>query len=811
MESLWNDLRYGLRMMVKTPGVTLIAILTLTLGIGANTALFSVVNAVLLNPLPYSQPNQLIAMSQRTGQFEDSSIAYPNFLDWVKDNRSFASMAAYRSDSFNLTGSGDAKRLRGEMISAPYFSQLGVQPIMGRDFTTEDDHAGAAPVALISQGFWQRQFGSARDVLGKSMTLNGVDYTIIGVMPPKFHSQRNNDVYVPLGQWTDPTFLDRRVGMGLRAIGRLKPGVTIQQADADMGAIANSLTAQYPEADKGVGVGLVPLKKAIVGDVQPFLWVLLGAVGFVLLIACANVASLLLARATGRTREFAIRAALGAGKGRVIRQLLTESVLLAFAGGALGLLAAAWGTQSVLKILPSALPRATEIGLDTHVLLFTMGISLFAGVLFGLAPALKIARPNLSGTLKEGGRGASGAKHRAQGVFVAAEMALALVLLVGAGLMVRSLYILWGVNPGFDPHNVLTFDLTLDPALIKNANGARGALRELHQRIQAVPGVEAVSCMAGSSPMQGDSELPFWKDGQEKPASDNDMSWSLFYLVEPDYLKVMNVPLERGRFFNEHDDEHAPMVIVVDETFAHKFFPNEDPLGKRINMMLLGQAQIIGVAGHIKQWGLDSDSQQSIQAEFYLPILQTPDKFMPLLANGLTQMVRTQGTPLGLTAAIRQTVEQMNSQQVMYNVDTMDAIIADSLASRRFSMILLGIFALLALVLSSVGIYGVISYLVGQRTHEIGIRVALGAQRSDVMKLVLGEGTKMALIGVGIGIVAGLMLTRLMSKMLFGVSAADPLTFGGVAILLTLVALAACYVPARRATRVDPIIALRYE
>jgi predicted permease len=377
--------------------------------------------------------------------------------------------------------------------------------------------------------------------------------------------------------------------------------------------------------------------------------------------------------------------------------------------------------------------------------------------------------------------------------------------------MIRSLFILWGVDPGFNPHNLLTFDLTMDPALIKNATGARGAMRELHQRVRAVPGVEAVSSMAGSSPMQGDSELPFWKEGQEKPASDNDMSWSLFYLVEPDYLRVMNVPLNRGRFFNDHDDEHAPMVIVIDETFARKYFPNEDPLGKRINMMLLGQAEIVGVVGHIKQWGLDSDSQQSIQAEFYMPILQTPDKFMPLLANGLTQMARTQGTPLGLTAAIRQTLQEMNSQQVMYGVDTMDAVIADSLAPRRFSMILLGIFAVLALVLSMVGIYGVISYLVGQRTHEIGVRVALGAQRSDVMRLVLGQGTKMALIGVAIGLAAALILTRLMTKMLFGVSASDPLTFGGVAVLLTIVALAACYIPARRATRVDPIVALRYE
>jgi predicted permease len=811
MEHLWNDIRYGIRMLAKTPGVTLIAILTLMLGIGANTALFSVVNAVLLNPLPYSQPNQLIALAQRTEQFEDSSISYPNFLDWQKDNRTFASMAAYRSDSFNLTGNGDAKRLRGEMISADYFSQLGVTPLMGRDFKREDDRPGAAPVALISEGFWKRQFGSDHDILSKSMTLNGVDYEIVGVVPPKFHSERNNDVYVPLGQWTDPTFLDRRVGMGLRAIGRLKPGATIEQASADTGAIAKSLTVEYPEADKGVGVSLVPLKKALVGNVQPFLWVLLGAVGFVLLIACANVANLLLARATGRTREFAIRAAMGASKGRVIRQLLTESVLLAIMGGGLGLLLAAWGTKAVLGILPSALPRSSEIGLDTHVLLFTLGISLFAGILFGLAPALRISRPDLQEMLKEGGRGSSGARHRAQGVFVAAEMALAVVLLIGAGLMIRSLYILWGVDPGFNPHNLLTFDLTMDPALIKNANGARGALREVHRRVRSVPGVEAVSSMAGSSPMQGDSELPFWKEGQEKPASDNDMSWSLFYLVDPDYLKVMNVPLKRGRFFNDHDDEHAPMVIVIDETFAHKYFPNEDPLGKRINLMLLGQAEIVGVVGHIKQWGLDSDAQQSIQAQFYMPILQTPDKFMPLLANGLTQMARTQGTPLGLTAAIRQTLQEMNSQQVMYGVDTMDAVIADSLAPRRFSMILLGIFAVLALVLSMVGIYGVISYLVGQRTHEIGVRVALGAQRSDVMRLVLGQGTKMALIGVAIGLAAALVLTRLMTKMLFGVSAADPLTFGGVAVLLTIVALAACYIPARRATRVDPMVALRYE
>jgi predicted permease len=811
MGTFLQDVRYAARMLAKNPGFTAIAVLTLALGIGANTALFSVVNGVLLNPLPYPQPDQIVVLSRKTPDFTEASISYPDFLDWQKDNRSFEAIAAYRGDDFNLTGQGEPERLKTEMISATYFPLLGIKPVIGRMFAESEDRVGGAPVALISEGFWKRRFGSSPGVLGKALTLNGTDYEVVGVIPASFHFDRSNDVYVPIGQWNDQTFRDRRVSMGTRALGRLKPGVTLDQSRADMGGIAHNLELAYPEADKGTGISVVSLKKHMVGNIEPFLFVLLGAVGFVLLIACANVANLLLARATGRARELAIRTALGASPIRVVRQLLTESVLLAVIGGALGLLLAAWGTGFVVNLTPDALPRAQEIGVDTRVLLFTFAVSILAGILFGLAPAIKTLRHDLQETLREGGRGLSGARNRAQGVFVVVEMAMALVLLVGAGLMVRSLSVLWSVNPGFNPDHVLTLSVALPPGIGANGPAARALMRQLHGELAGIPGVQAVSLNGGSLPMMGDSELPFWLEGQPKPANDNDMSSALFYIVEPDYLKAMGVPLKRGRFLTEQDSEHAPMAIVIDEYFAKKFFPNQDAIGKRVNLEILGgQAEIVGVAGHVKHWGLDSDAASPIQAQFYLAMMQVPDRFMPLFSSAEV-VARSQGDPLALTSAIRAAVGRVSTKQVVYAVETMNEVIADSLAARRFSMTLLGIFAGLALVLSSIGIYGVISYIVGQRTHEIGIRMALGAQQSDVMSMVIGQGAKMALTGVGIGLVAAFVLTRQMDKMLYGVSATDPLTFAGVAVVLVSVALLACYIPARRAMRVDPLVALRYE
>lgn len=817
MSSLLQDIRYAIRILAKAPGFTIIAIVTLALGIGANTALFSVVDGVLLNPLPYAQPNRLVAVYTHTRTFDHSSISYPNFLDWVRDNRSFSGLAAFRSDDMNMTGLGEPERLRVEMVSANFFSILGVKPVIGRSFAAQEDQLGAAPVVLISEGLWKRKFAASPSAVGKTLSLNGTAYTIVGVIPGNFHYASGNfhvntDVFVPIGQWDAPLFRDRRTGMGMDAVGRLAPGVTLAQAQADMDGIARNLARAYPDADSGSGVAMLPLRDEVVGNIRPFLLVLLAAVGFVLLIACANVANLLLVRATGRAREFAIRAALGAAQTRVIRQLLTESVLLALVGGTIGLLLAAWGTRAALSVLPNALPRANEIHLNVTVLLFAFGISIVVGIVFGLVPALKTANPDLHETLKEGGRGGSGARHRTQNTFVVVEMALALVLLVGAGLMIRSLAVLWGVNPGFNPHNALQFNVASALPMGGTPDAIRTAFLGLHNRFAAVPGVQTVSLEIGSTPMQGDSEVGFWPAGQPKPSNDADMKDALFYSVQPDYLKAMGIPLLRGRFLNEGDNQHSPPVIVVDQDFARLAFGSENPIGKRVNLEIIGTTpEIVGVVGHVKQWGLDEGSHSPVLAQFYFPISQVPDQFMPLLARGVGAVVRTDGSPLAVVGGLRSALEQFDSQLVMFGVQPLDEVIADSLASRRFSMILLGVFAALALVLSAIGIYGVISYIVGQRTHEIGIRLALGAHPADVMRLILGQGTKLALIGVGIGIAAALALTRLMNKMIFGVSAHDPLTFIGVAIVLILVALAACYFPARRAMRTDPMVALRYE
>ncbi len=813
METLLQDLRYGLRMLAKSPGFTAIAILTLALGIGANTALFSVVNGVLLNPLAYPDSDQLVALYGKTAGFDQAPIAYLNFLDWQRDAQTFSSMAIYRNQDYNFIGTGEAERLSGYMISADFFSTLGVRPILGRTFRPDDDHPGAAPVVLLGGGFWKRKFGSSLEVIGKSIILNGTSYTMVGVIPAGFTFYgHDRDVYTPIGQWNDASFRDRRVDLSAHGVGRLKPGVTLWRAKADMDGIAQNLAVAYPEADKAVGITLVSMKQDIVGNVQPFLIVLLAAVGFLLLIACANVANLLLARSMGRSREFAIRAALGASHMRVIRHLLSESILLAGLGGALGLLLAFWGTKAALGTLPGALPRANEVSLDSRVLLFTMALSLFAGIVFGLAPALKTSRVNLEELLKESGRGLSGARQRLQGVFVAVEVAMALVLLVGAGLMVRSLAALWRVNPGFNPGHAITFSLSMPAAPTTSSAETRARLRHFDDKMHSIPGVQAVSVTLGSRPMIHNSSLPFWIEGQPKPANFQDMPQAMFYLVEAGFQQAMGVSLERGRFITPQDDERAPVVVDIDDVFARTYFPHEDPIGKRINLAGFNvRAEIVGVVGHVKQWGLDADAKSAIEAQFDYPFMQLPEKLMPLAADAVAVVLRTEGDPTAVMGSVRRAVEEIDSREVVYNVQTMDEVVSNSFAARRLSMILLGVFAALALVLACVGIYGVISYLVGQRTHEIGVRMALGAQRSDVLRLVVGQGAKMALIGVAIGIGTALGLTRLMANQLFGVSAHDPLTFAGVAVLLIIVALAACYIPARRAMRVDPLIALRCE
>jgi predicted permease len=823
LEECLQDLRYGARSLRKNPGFTATAILTLALGIGANTSLFSVVNGVLLDPLPYPHSERLIALHESKPNFKNGSVSYPNFQDWQTNNHSFSAMAVTRRYTLSLTGLGEPEQVRTRFVSSDFFDVVGLKPVLGRTFAPGEDQIGAAPIVMISAGFWSRKFDNSPTAIGKTLDLDGKAYTVVGVVPVGFdlllQSARTPDLYVPIGQWNNPLLTQRGAGLGIHVIGRLKPGVTLQQAAADMDAVTSSLAQIFPDADKGIGASLIPLRKEVLGDVQPILLILLGAVGFVLLIACVNVANLLLARSTARTREFAIRGALGAGQGRLVRQLLTESILLALAGGAFGVLLAQYATQAVLHVLPSQLPRTADIRIDSQVLLFTLAVSLLAGILFGLAPALKTAQPRLHQALKETGRGGSATRHRAQGVFVVIEMAMALVLLVGAGLTIRSLIALWNVDPGFRPANVFTFSLSFPPSLINAPPAAiREYVRDLDTKFAAMAGVEAVSQSWGAFPMWTDDEQLFWMDGEPKPTSENDMKWTLSYVVQPDYLKVMSIPLERGRFFSVHDDERAPLVAVVDDVFARQYFGDADAVGKRIhlNRTDLGthtSVQIVGVVGHVHQWGLDSDGKQELRAQMYLHCTQMPDDYIAMVpgGGGTFLAVRSSVSNPQLLEALRQTNRQISAEQAIYEPQSMDDIISATMASRRFSTILLGVFATLALLLSSIGIYGVISYLVGQRTREIGLRMALGASRAGVLWMVLSEGAKLASIGVAIGFAASLALTRILATLLFDVSPTDPLTFMAVAILLTLVALAACYIPARRAMHVDPMVALRYE
>ncbi len=810
MDNLLKDIRFALRSLWRRPGFTAIALLTLALGIGINAALFSVVNGVLLNPLPFPHPEQLVVMDQSKPNFETGAIPYPNFLDLRKENQTFAAMSIFRSAAFSLIGAGEPERVNGRYVSAGFCSVFGITPVMGRGFLPHEDEPGVTPTVLISHELWQRKFAGNPEVVKQTITLDDKSYYVIGVLPADFRFFQTADVFVPIGQLNAPALKRRGAGMGLHGIGRLKPGVTVEQARADLNRIYQNLAVAYPGTNKGNSAYVASLKQKVVGAIGPTLWMLLGAVGFVLLIACVNVGNLMLARASGRGREFAIRAALGASWWRLVRQSLTESVLLSLGGGALGLLVAYWGTHAALRLLPSTLPRAQEVRIDYRVLLFALGISLLSGILAGLAPALRNSKSRLSNGLKESGRGSISGRSRAQAILVASEVALAVVLLIGAGLMIRSIRALWNIDPGFRSDNLLTFELSLAPSARNDKPDAiRANLRQISDSINSVPGVQAASFQSGAFPILDENDTLFWIEGETKPTIGSDMHATLVSAVEPTYLTAMGIALKQGRFFDKHDDEHAPWVIVVDEVFANKFFPKGDALGKRIRQGDDDPQTIIGVVGHVKVWGLDSDDKQPLRAQMYEPMRQFPDQAVAQFAD-VRVALRTAGSQQPIDS-IRSLVKSLNAQNLIYNPQTMNEALAESLSSRRFAMLVLDAFAILALLLASLGLYGVISYLVERRTQELGIRIALGAQSWSVLRLVFGDGLKMTVTGVAVGLLAAFGLTRLLTGMVYGVSTTDPATFATIAVLLVVVALLACYIPARRATKVDPLTALRYE
>jgi predicted permease len=819
MSVLIQDVRYALRMLRRNPGFAAVAVIALALGIGANTAIFSVVNGVLLHPLPYRDPARLMYINESSPGFTTMSVACPNFVDWRDRNGSFAGLAAYRWDDYDITGGGRPEHVSGKMVSADFFRVLGIHPVLGRDFDSQADRIGSAPVALIGGGLWSRRFGSSPAVLGSQITLTGRSYTIVGVAPAGFELQGRADIYTLLEQWDDPIARSREMHPGMVVIGRLKAGVTQGQAQSEMTAIAARLAEAYPKSNSRHGAVVTPLASVIVGDCRPTLLVLLGAVGFVLLIACANVANLLLARFTGRQKEIAVRSAIGAGRGRVIRQLLTESVLLGLGGGTAGLAIAAWGTRAILAAVPGGLPRMENIGVDGWVLAFTLGVSLFTGIVFGLAPALNASATDLHETLKEGSRGVSTGHRRLRNLLVVSEVAAALVLLAGAGLMLRTVWSLVRINPGFDPGHVLTFSVGQSPAnMTSSSTRILQAEEQTVDRIQGVAGVKSAAVTTLIPLGENDNEMPFYVNGRPRPASQGDMLWALLYTTDPGYLKTMGIPLLRGRYIERQDMRLGSHVAVIDDVLARTTFPHEDPLGKSI---VVGDVsgdlgpevsipmKIVGVVGHVTHWGLDRDATARVRSQIYLPISQIPEQFLKGMIGSGVFVVRTGGDPLGALAAVRGAVLAAGNDQPVFGVRTMDQVVSASIADRQFSMLLLGIFAGLALLLAAVGIYGVISYNVALRTREIGIRMALGASQADVLRVVVGQGMLPVLTGLAIGLAAAFGLTRLMARMLFGVHAGDPMTLLGVALMLGAVALLATWLPARRATRVAPSAALR--
>ena len=811
MGTIRQDLQYGIRVLLKAPGFTIVAILTLALGIGANSAMFSIVNGVLLRGLPFPDPEQLVVIYTTAPQFPRMSSSYPNFLDWADRAQSFEHLSAFRSDNFNVTGHGQPERIRVALVSARFFDLLGLEPTAGRTFVPSEDRRGAAPVVVLGEPYWKERFGGDPGVIGRALVMNGQAYTIVGVAPTELAFDRWVKAYVAIGATREEMFWDRSVSMGMTVFGRLRPGAAIDQAGAEMSAIARALALEYPKENRDRGVALVGFREALVGDIRPALLVLLGAVAFVLLISCVNVANLLLARTAARRREFAIRGAVGAGGGRLVRQVLTEGVLLALAGGAAGLALAYALAGAIARGLGADLPAHAVVTIDAHVVAFTAAVSLIAGAAFAAFPAWQTARADLNASLREGGRGTSG-RRRIQRTLVVAEIALALVLTTAAGLMVRTLWHLWHVDPGFDPKGVLTFALAGSPSAGSSPQAVREGYAALEHLVRSVPGVDAASVVLGSLPMSSDSQAPFWVVGQPHATEVARLPWALFSMVSGDYRPALGLTLLRGRFIEPGDTENAPYVVVVDEELARSQFGASDPIGQRLHVAVIDvEYEIVGIVGHVRHWGLDSDDGARVRSQMYMSFRQLPDAAMPVVATQSAWVVRSRLPQGALTEQITRVVYDANPQMTMFNVRTMEEIIDGSLGQKRLARLLLGSFAALALLLAAVGIYGVMSQVVLQSTHDIGVRMAVGASPRAVLGMVLASASGMAVAGIAAGVLLTIGATRLMQGLLYGVSATDPLTFACVAAVLAGVTLAASLVPAWRATKVDPIVVLRYE
>ncbi len=799
MANLYQDIIYGLRWLRKHLSFSLLAVITLGVGIGANTAMFSVVNAVLMQPLPYTEPDKIVSMSESGHEVNSQMVSYPNFVDWRMRSQSFESMATFRGWSVNLTGGAQPETLDTRLVSAGYFKVMGSAPVLGRDFIDEDDRPGANPVTIISYGAWQKYFGGDANVIGRTLTLDDRDYTVIGVMPQSFKHHGPPPLWLLVGplNWSG-----RDVRIAGKVLARLKPGVTIEQARSEMNRISQQLAQEYPAANAGANrVNVVSLQDSITGRVEPALKILLGAVLLVLLIACANVANLLLARAASRRKEFAVRAALGASRWRLGRQLLIESLILALAGGLLGLVVSSWAMSGLAHVAYYTVPRLEDLRLSYEVLAFNLIISVFTGILFGIVPAISFSKTHLQETLKDSGGTATELQgKRLRGALVISEVALSVALLVGAGLLVRSMVSVLTTNLGFDPGNVLTMEIKVSRNRYQKREELNRTLQQVLHQVQSLPGVESAT-LSNNLPGLGDT----WTNDilpeghpELKPGEMINVDWSI---VTPDYFQTMKIPLLRGRTFTKDEDEKGRPVVIVDENLARRFWPSEDPIGKHIKYDSGNWHEIVGLVPTVKEYG--SASQTLIK--IYTPMGRFTQR------NPVLSIRSKTNDPAALSEMVARAVQQVDKDLPVTEVATFDHVLDRVVSTRRFNAWVFSLFAGLALMLAAMGVYGVIAYSVAGRTHEVGIRIALGANRRDVLRLFIRQGMKLVLAGLVIGIGGASALSRMLSSLLFGVSSLDRVTFAIVTLALLVVGLLACYLPARRATKVDPLVALRYE